>query len=119
MANLDPIGDAGLETAQRLLKLVEQFVLESRPHGGLIVTADSSFERDLGLDSLARAELLLRAERAFGVSLPDRTLNIAETPRDLARLVLSAHGTPHAAADRSVKALHVEEARERRRSRPA
>src|SRR3954470_14360200 len=109
MPTSQPTSDAALETAQRLLRLVEQFVAESRPQAALVVTADSSFERDLGLDSLARAELLLRAERTFGVSLPDHTLTIAETPRDLARLVLSADVTHRAAADRTVKALTVED----------
>ena len=82
---------------------------ESRPQGTIAITLDSSFERDLGLDSLARAELLLRTERAFGVSLPDQTLNTAETPRDLVRSVLSAHGAHHALADKTVKALAVDD----------
>ena len=101
-----PVAD---EIAPRLLRLIGQFVAESRPQGAVAVTLDSSFERDLGLDSLARAELLLRVEREFGVSLPDQTLNTAEAPRDLVRSVLSAHGAHHAAADRTVKALAVED----------
>ena len=100
---------AASDTAPRLLRLIEQFVAESRPQGTVAVTLDSSFERDLGLDSLARAELLLRTERAFGVSLPDQTLNTAETPRDFVRFVLSAHGAHHALADKTVKALAVED----------
>src|SRR5207245_8675220 len=43
--------------------------------------------RDLGFDSLERAELLLRLERAFNVRLPARTLMTTETPRDLVRAV--------------------------------
>jgi acyl carrier protein len=50
---------------------------------GTRVTLDSSFDRDLSLDSLARVELLLRVERTFGVSLPEDSLQQAETPRDL------------------------------------
>ena len=53
------------------------------------VEPDSNLERDLGLDSLERAELLLRLERLFGVRLPVRTLATAETPRDLLRAVLA------------------------------
>jgi acyl carrier protein len=98
---------AAEDTAPRLLRLIGQFVAESRPQGAVAVALDSSFERDLGLDSLARAELLLRTERAFGISLPDQTLNTAETPRDLVRSVLSAHGAHHALADKTVKALVV------------
>jgi len=48
---------------------------------------DSNLERDLGFDSLERAELLLRIEKAFDVRLPPRTLATAETPRDLVRAV--------------------------------
>jgi 1-acyl-sn-glycerol-3-phosphate acyltransferase len=48
---------------------------------------DSNLERDLGFDSLERAELLLRIEKAFDVRLPARTLVTAETPRDLVRSV--------------------------------
>jgi len=95
------------DAALRLLRLTEQFVGESHPQRTFAVTLDSSFERDLGLDSLARVELLLRTERAFGVSLPDRVLNTVETPRDLIRVVLSAHGAPHALADKTVKELAV------------
>ncbi|MGH6690784.1 MAG: acyl carrier protein, partial [Gammaproteobacteria bacterium] len=47
------------------------------------VTLNSSLDRDLALDSLARMELLLRIERAFGVALPEDTLARAETVRDL------------------------------------
>jgi acyl carrier protein len=43
---------------------------------------DSSLERDLGLDSLARVELVLRLEREFGASLAEQALAAAETPRD-------------------------------------
>ena len=95
------------DAALRLLRLIEQLVAESHPQREITVTLDSSFERDLGLDSLGRVELLLRAERTFGVSLPDQVLNTAETPRDLVRIVLSAHGAPHALSDKTVKALAV------------
>lgn len=38
-----------------------------------------SLDRDWSFDSLARAELFLRVERAFGVSLPEPPLIEAET----------------------------------------
>ena len=43
----------------------------------------SRLDRDLGFDSLARTELLLRVEQAFGVVLPDDTLQRADTVADL------------------------------------
>jgi acyl carrier protein len=54
------------------------------------VTLDSSMDRDLGLDSLARVELLARIEGSFGVSLPERVFADAETVRDLLRAIEGA-----------------------------
>jgi acyl carrier protein len=59
------------------------------------VTLDSSLERDLGLDSLARVELLARLESRFHMALPETVLTSAETPRDLLR-ALSAAEAPRA-----------------------
>ena len=47
---------------------------------------DHSLERDYGLDSLSRAELLLRIERELGVAPEETALSEAETPRDLLRV---------------------------------
>ncbi len=60
------------------------------------VTLASSLDRDLGLDSLGRVELLLRIERAASVALPEDTLQTAETVADLWRAVQS--GRPQATA---------------------
>ena len=49
------------------------------------VRLDSSLERDLGFDSLARMELLSRIEARFDCSFPEALLAEAETPRDLVR----------------------------------
>jgi 1-acyl-sn-glycerol-3-phosphate acyltransferase len=47
------------------------------------LTPESSLERDAGLDSLARMELMLRAEKRLGMRLPDHAILSAETFRDL------------------------------------
>jgi len=60
------------------------------------VTLDSSLERDLGLDSLARVELLARLEARLHVTLPESVLAAAETPRDLLSALAGAQA-PHAA----------------------
>jgi acyl carrier protein len=80
------------DTTAVLLEAVRRFAAESRARSGgeMPVTLDSSLEKDLGLDSLGRVELLMRVERAFGVSLPEHLLASAETPRDLLRAVLAA-----------------------------
>ena len=48
---------------------------------------DDVLDRDLGLGSLERVELLLRIEKACGVRLPDSVMAEASTTRDLARAV--------------------------------
>jgi len=80
------------DIAAELLQAVQQLVAELRPQQVTIrpVTLDSELMRDLGLDSLARVELLARIELRFTVTLPERLFSEAETPRDLLRAVLSA-----------------------------
>jgi len=78
----------GLSTADReetLLQIVRELTVELHPGAGqpLHLTLDSSLDRDLGLNSLARMELLNRLERAFGLSLSEQVLATAESPRDL------------------------------------
>ena len=51
---------------------------------------ETSLERELGLDSLARLELALRLERQFGVRLSEDALMEAETPADLLAAINSA-----------------------------
>jgi 1-acyl-sn-glycerol-3-phosphate acyltransferase len=54
------------------------------------VDLGSVLDRDLGFDSLARMELLLRVERRFGVALPEDTLQRADTVADLLAAVQRA-----------------------------
>jgi acyl carrier protein len=97
-----------LQTAvdpNRLLAVVAAVAREARPHAEPRIALDSSLERELGLDSLARVELVLRLEREFGASLPQQALNTAETPRDLLRFLLAASGEAPRAADATVASL--------------
>ncbi|MFN2646602.1 MAG: AMP-binding protein, partial [Burkholderiales bacterium] len=89
----------------RLLGVVAQVAREARPHVDAYVGLDSSLERDLGLDSLARVELVLRVEREFAASLPEQALASSETPRDLLRFVLASAGQAASTADRTVASL--------------
>jgi acyl carrier protein len=57
-----------------------------------VVSLNSHLERDLGLDSLGRMELVLRLEVRFGLHLPDTTISSAETVGDLVALVTAAAG---------------------------
>ena len=78
-----PLGDA----SARLLRVVGTLVEETHPGRRNTVALDSRLERDLGLDSLARVELLLRLGREFGATLPEAALSEAETARDLLRFL--------------------------------
>jgi fatty-acyl-CoA synthase len=60
------------------------------PERGHPVALDDALDRDLGIGSLERVELLLRLEKAFGVRLPDAAMAEAVSPRDLATAVLLA-----------------------------
>ncbi len=81
------------DTAEQvLLATTRDLVLELHPHRrrSLHVRLDSDLDRDLGLDSLARAELMLRLDRAFKVSLPEDLLATSEKPADLLEAILDA-----------------------------
>ncbi len=89
----------------RVLAVVQAVAREARPHLQPEVELDSSLEKELGLDSLARVELVLRLEREFGTSLPEQALATGETPRDLLRFLLSSAGQAPRVADTSVASL--------------
>jgi acyl carrier protein len=90
---------------ERVLAEIDKMLAESRPRGTERATLDSALERDLGLDSLARVELMTRLERAFGVSLPEQALVSAETPRDLLRFLKSAQPGRAHAVEHEVRSL--------------
>ena len=94
---MEPTPD--LDQTTQLLSIVDALVAEVRPGGRSGAQLDSTLERDLGLDSLARVELLARIEQAFGVRLGDDVLGLAQTPRDLLKAIAS--GAPAAAASPS------------------
>ncbi|HQS82172.1 MAG TPA: AMP-binding protein [Thiobacillus sp.] len=71
----------------QLLDIVRGLARELRPGANGIdrLGLDHELERDFGLDSLARVELLARIERELGVRLAEAAFAEAETPRDLLR----------------------------------
>src|SRR5687767_6510692 len=95
--------------ANRVVGVVAAVAKEARPHVDAYVTLDSSLERELGLDSLARVELVLRLEREFATSLPEQALASSETPRDLLRFLLGTQGQAPQVADRTVASLSQSE----------
>ena len=75
-----------------VIALVAELVRELHPQRirFIDIVPSSRIERDLGIDSLARTELILRIERAFRVRLPAQTIGEAETVHDLVRALEQA-----------------------------
>ena len=90
---------------EQLLEVVAAVAREARPNVEARPSLDTSLEKDLGLDSLARVELVLRVEKEFGVALPEQALATSETPRDLLRFLLASAGHAPQAADLTVASL--------------
>jgi 1-acyl-sn-glycerol-3-phosphate acyltransferase len=87
-----------------VLDVVRSLVAELQPRrgGGLVVRHDSDLDRELALDSLARAELLHRLDRTFGLRLPERLIGDARTPWDFLQAVLAARPGPAQAPAKQV-----------------
>jgi fatty-acyl-CoA synthase len=80
-----------LETIERrVLEIIGDLVAELRGPSREMVSLDAALDRELGLGSLERVELLIRLEQALGVLLPDAVMEQTETPRALASAVRAA-----------------------------
>ena len=76
---------------ERVLEIVRGLLEELGSQGALpMLSPASHLDRDLGLGSLERVELLARLESAFGVRLPDRAAAEANTPENLTQAILDA-----------------------------
>lgn len=95
------------QTAAELFEVLRQ--LSEELHSGQklagSVGLDSSLDRDLGFDSLARMELMRRIEIRFDVSLAEQVFTNAETVRDLLRAVLHADAGRKLGAPEQLKSL--------------
>jgi len=82
-----PSGD----TAAIVLDVVKQLVRELQTNQVVeYINLDSRFEREIGLDSLSRVELLSRIENRFNIALPEHIYVDANTPRDILRAIKQA-----------------------------
>jgi fatty-acyl-CoA synthase len=81
------------EVRERVLDVIRSLLEELGSRGALpMLNGASQLDRDLGLGSLERVELLARLETAFGVRLADSVVAEANTPEDLAKALLVAPG---------------------------
>lgn len=89
----------------RLLTIVRSLSRELRPGTSDVqrLGLDHALERDFGLDSLARMELLIRIQRELGVWLAEEAFVTAETPRDLLEQMHVAAGGTEFTAPATVK----------------
>jgi fatty-acyl-CoA synthase len=79
---------------ESVLGVIRGLLVELGSQGALpMLNPASQLDRDLGLGSLERVELLARLETAFSIRLPDRVASEANTPEDLTRAILSSPGT--------------------------
>jgi acyl carrier protein len=102
-----PVGHAeigGTSRARSPIALVSDLVREHRGQGGraLAVSLCSRRDRDLGIDSLGRTELVLRIERMFRIRLPVNIMDEADTVGDI--LIALEQGSPDARTGIAVEA---------------
>jgi fatty-acyl-CoA synthase len=82
---------------ERVLEVVRELVAELGHESALRSASPASqLDRDLGLGSLERVELLLRLEKTFGTRLDEDVLACAETVQDLIAALSAASGAPAA-----------------------
>ncbi len=76
---------------ERVLEILRSLLGELGSSGALpMLGPNSHLDRDLGLGSLERVELMARLETEFGVRLPDGIVAEANTPMELACALLAA-----------------------------
>ena len=80
------------EALTAVIALITELVRQTHPGFARSVGPDSRLDTDLGLDSLARVELLHRVEDAFRVRLEEAQLLAVDTPRELLVALRSASG---------------------------
>ena len=85
---------------ERVLEVIRTLLNELGSQGALpMLNLSSQLDRELGLGSLERVELLTRLEYAFGRRLPDCVASEANTPEDLVRAILAVPETTERRAE--------------------
>jgi fatty-acyl-CoA synthase len=101
MTHAQPV--AGPVTNDQVLAVVAGLVSELTGGSRCRPTLDDALDRDLGISSLERVELILRLEQAFGIRLPESAMAEASTSRDLVAAILQS--ATAGAAERTATAL--------------
>jgi len=91
---------------ERVLEVVRELAAEMGNEPATRSAGQAShLDRDLGLGSLERVELLLRLEKTFGTRLDEEVLAGAETVQDLITALGAANGVAGASVARAESAL--------------
>lgn len=81
-----------LDIADQLLSITRQLLVDLEHQRAVhIVSMTANLQRDLGIGSLEKAELLYRTEQAFSIVLPEILLTDAESLQDLANAIKKAN----------------------------
>ena len=81
--SVPPVAPVRADVERRVVDVVTELVGELRGGERPRVSLHDSLERDLGISSLERVELLVRLERTFDLQLGDAAMADAESPADL------------------------------------
>src|SRR6185436_14390868 len=93
------------EVEERVIAIARELARETGgARAALLATPTASLERDLGLGSLERVELLTRLERALGRSLDEAVLRL-DTAAEIARAAFGASASETAGEQRRSAAL--------------
>src|SRR5260221_11075000 len=85
-----------VEDQERLLDVLRGLVSELGRQSALASVGPAAhLDRELGLGSLERVELLVRLENIFGTHLDERVLSEAETIQDLISALEAGNGLTH------------------------
>jgi 1-acyl-sn-glycerol-3-phosphate acyltransferase len=116
-----PIRDIGRSTLEsRVFDVTRQLLEElGSSHAVPAVRGSAHLDRDLGLGSLERVELLSRLDRAFQTALPERALAGAETLDDVVRELVQALGRAPTPQPEYARPVSVEAAPGRGEPAPA
>ena len=96
------------EIEARLIAITSKLLAESGEPYKREIKLDASLERQLGIDSLTRAELFQRVEKEFSVSAPDQLLARADTLNDIVLFLQSGQHAAPIKSQRQVVSHHGE-----------
>ena len=91
-----------------LIAVLQQMVGELHPQQPPDVELGSYLDRDLGLDSTARMELLGRLEKECSLNLSEQALAEAETVTDLLNSLLKNTDTPVEMTEKRINSQHID-----------